>query len=230
MLEGLGVPQPFGGYHWAMAKRAEYLGPQKRRPLVLDAAEQIFAEGGFADTSMSAIAARAGVSKAVLYDCFPGGKQEIYYALLDRGEQLITDHVLAVLDRTNRLPLEDALREGITAFLRYARDNPLAFRILFSEAGTSDPEIGLRARRAKDAMVSKMGERTVQIMESGGVPVTTYANLYNRAIVGIVEEMARWAHEDPGVDERIIVDALVVWLMRGFERIIPGDAWRKPLE
>lgn len=213
-----------------MAKRAEYLGPERRRPLVLDAAESIFAEGGFSDTSMSAIASRAQVSKAVLYDCFPGGKQEIYFALLDRAEASITEHVLSVLDRTNKLPLEDALREGIMAFITYAEENPLAFRILFSEAGTSDPEIAKRARRAKDRMVDKMGERTRQIMEEGGVPITNLASMYNRAIVAIIEEMARWLHEDPDLPKPLLVKALVRWMMQGFETIIPGDAWRKPAD
>lgn len=212
-----------------MAKRAEYLGPERRRPLVLDAAEQIFAEGGFADASMSAIAARAQVSKAVLYDCFPGGKQEIYFSLLDRGEATITEHVMSVLDRTNRLPLEDSIREGIDAFLAFADSNPLAFRILFSEAGSSDPEIVKRSRRAKERIVAKMGERTRQIMQAGGVPITNLADLYNRALVAIIEEMARWRHEEPSIRRDLVVEALVQWLMKGFERIIPGDAWRKPL-
>jgi AcrR family transcriptional regulator len=197
---------------------------------VLDAAEQIFAEGGFADASMSAIATRAGVSKAVLYDCFPGGKQEIFFSLLDRGEETITRHVLAVLDKTNKLPLEDALRQGITAFLAYAAENRLAFQILFSEAGSSDPEIVKRSRRAKDRMVAKMGERTRQIMEAGGVPITNLADLYNRAIVSVIEEMARWLHEDDTLRREQLVEALVRWMMDGFSRIIPGDAWAKPAD
>ena len=197
---------------------------------MLDAAVQIFAEGGFADTSMSAIAARAEVSKAVLYDCFPGGKQEIYFALLDRSEVTITEHVLSVLDRTNTLPLEQALRDGILAFLSYAEENPLAFRILFSEAGTSDEEIGKRARRAKEQMVAKMGERTRQIMEAGGLPITNLAPLYNRSIVAIVTEMARWLHEEQDLRKEQMVEAVVRWMMKGFEQIIPGDAWRKPVE
>lgn len=212
-----------------MAKRAEYLGPERRRPLVLDAALEIFAEGGFADASMAAIADRAGVSKAVLYDCFPGGKQEIYYTLLDRGEKIFMDHMLAVLDRTNRLPLERALREGLHGFIDYAQVNPLGFRIIFGEAGTADAEIARRTLRTRERIVAKMGERTRQIMDAAGVPITPIADVYNRSIVAVAEEMARWALHEPKLDRDAVIESVVVWFMKGFERIIPGDSWAKPL-
>ncbi len=212
-----------------MAKRAEYLGPEKRRPLVLDAALSIFAEGGFADASMSAIAERASVSKAVLYDCFPGGKQEIYYSLLDRGESIFMDHMLNVLDHTNKLPLEEALREGFLAFFSYAEVNPLGFRIIFGDPGTADPEIGRRATRTRDLMVAKMGERTKQILDAVGVRMTPVSEVYNHAIVAVFEECARWLLREPGLDRGVVVEALVQWFMKGFERIIPGDAWARSL-
>lgn len=210
-----------------MAKRAEYLGPERRRPIVLDAAQQIFAEGGFADASMTAIAERAGVSKAVLYDCFPGGKQEIYYAMLDRGEQIFMEHMLAILERMNRLPLEAALRDGLMGFLEYAQVNPRGFRIIFGEAGTADPEIAKRSARTRDLMVSKMGERTREIMRAAGVPITPLADVYNRSIVAVAEELARWTLHDLSLDRRIVVEAVVQWFMKGFETIIPGDDWRR---
>lgn len=212
------------------AKRAEYLGPEKRRPMVLDAAQAIFAEGGFSDASMNAIAARAGVSKAVLYDCYPGGKQEIYFAMLDRGEQIFMDHMMEVLDHTNRLPLEEALREGLMAFLNYAEVNPLGFRIAFGEPGTSDQEIARRATQIKDFMVAKMGERTRLIIAEAGIPETPVIEVYNRAIVAIAEELAHWTLRAPELPKEQLVQAVVEWLMKGFEQIIPGDSWQRPAE
>jgi AcrR family transcriptional regulator len=212
-----------------MGTRAEYLGPERRRPLVLDAAMGIFAEGGFSDASMSAIAERAGVSKAVLYDCFPGGKQEIYYALLDRGEQVFMEHMLNVLSRTTRLPLEDSLRDGLVAFIDYAEVNPLGFQIIFGDAGTSDPEIARRAARTRQLMVAKMGERTRQIMTEAGLPIPSFADVYNRSIVAIAEEMARWVLQEPDLPKTLVIESIVQWLMKGFANVIPGDMWQKPL-
>jgi len=212
-----------------VVKRAEYLGPEKRRPLVLDAAQAIFAEGGFADASMSAIAERAGVAKAVLYDCFPGGKAEIYTSLIERNERSIMDHLLAMLDYTNRLPLEEALTEAMHRFVAYARNHPLEFRLIFSDVGSADPKLAQRARRTKELMLVKMHERTAQIMEAGGIPIGPYAGVYNRMFLAMQEEMARWALDEPDLPLDKLTSAIIGWLMRGFENILPGDAWNKPL-
>jgi TetR/AcrR family transcriptional repressor of mexJK operon len=48
-----------------------------KRRAILDAAKELFADAGFSDTSMDAIAARAGVSKLTLYSHF-GGKDELF--------------------------------------------------------------------------------------------------------------------------------------------------------
>ena len=63
------------------SSRTPYLGPEVRRPFVLEAALDLFASAGYAGTSMSRVAKRSGISKAVVYDCFPGGKAEIFDAL-----------------------------------------------------------------------------------------------------------------------------------------------------
>src|SRR5918994_4522452 len=60
-------------------KRAAHLGPERRRPEVLDAALELFLEHGYDGTSMQAIAGRAGVTKPVVYACFPG-KDELFRA------------------------------------------------------------------------------------------------------------------------------------------------------
>ncbi len=209
-----------------MARRAEYLGPERRRPLVLDAAMEIFAEGGFADASMQAIADRAGVSKAVLYDCFPGGKQEIYYALLERGEETFMQHMIAVLDRTTKLPVDEALRQGLRTFLDYAEIHPHSFRIIFGEAGTRDPEVARRSDRTREEIVGLMRRRTHDVMRAAGLVPSQVSDVYPRVIVAIAEELARWSLRDPAMPRDALVEAVVNWLMKGLEQIVPNDAWR----
>ena len=48
-------------------KRAAHLGPERRRPEVLDAALALFLEHGYDGASMQAIADGAGVTKPVVY-------------------------------------------------------------------------------------------------------------------------------------------------------------------
>src|SRR3954469_12843976 len=53
-----------------------------RRRQLLSAAQEVFVENGYHAAAMDEIAERAGVSKPVLYQHFPG-KLELYLALLD---------------------------------------------------------------------------------------------------------------------------------------------------
>lgn len=210
-----------------MARRAEYLGPERRRPLVLDAALEIFAEGGFADASMQAIADRAAVSKAVLYDCFPGGKQEIYNALLERGEQTFMEHMTQALDRTARLPVNEALEQGISAFLEYAEQHPHSFRVIFGEAGTRDLEVVRSAERTRERIIAMLSARTREVMRSAGFDEMPLYDIFPRAIVAVSEEMARWLMRTPGVARDPAVQTVVLWMMKGFEHLIPNEAWRR---
>jgi hypothetical protein len=54
----------------AERRRAAHLGPERRRPLVLDAALALFADRGYDGVSVDDIAASAGVTKPVLYARF----------------------------------------------------------------------------------------------------------------------------------------------------------------
>jgi TetR/AcrR family transcriptional regulator len=57
---------------------------------ILDAAEIVFAERGFAGAAIRDIAARVELNPASLYNHFPG-KQDLYEAVLDRGLQPIVE-------------------------------------------------------------------------------------------------------------------------------------------
>lgn len=209
-----------------MARRAEYLGPERRRPLVLDAALEIFAEGGFADASMQAIAERAAVSKAVLYDCFPGGKQEIYNALLERGEQTFMEHMTVALTRVAGLPMDVGLREGISAFLEYAELHPHSFRVIFGDAGTRDLDVVRSAERTRERIIEMLSTRTRDVMRRAGLGDFPLGDIFPRAIVAVSEEMARWLLRSPGVAREPAVQLVVTWMMKGFEKIVPNEAWR----
>ena len=69
--------------------------PARRRQL-LTAAQEVFVAQGYHAAAMDEIAERAGVSKPVLYQHFPG-KQELYLALLDESVEQLIDAVRTAL-------------------------------------------------------------------------------------------------------------------------------------
>jgi len=84
----------------------------ERRQRLIDAAEQVFLEGGYADTTMEDVALRAGMSKKTLYQIFPN-KESLFAALIARHEETL----IAAIDaddgtRSPRETLEDFLRQA----------------------------------------------------------------------------------------------------------------------
>src|SRR5712692_1952318 len=122
-------------------ERAAHLGPERRRPLVLDAAFELFLEHGYDGTSMEAVARAAGVSKPVVYDCF-ASKEELFTALLRREETRVLGQIAAALPR--RADGDDAglvLGDALTAFLRAVADSPQAYRVIFLGEGGANAAV-----------------------------------------------------------------------------------------
>lgn len=207
------------GYRGSVARRAPHLGPARRRGPVLDAALTVFAEGGFAAASMSSIAEQAGVAKAVLYDCFPGGKEELYTALLDRVEQGFVDHMARVQERIRGLPLMERVAEGIEGFLEWAEVNPLAFRVVFGGAGSRDPRIAERVERTREAVIATLRDQTATENIPSASAALDVAELYSRSIVAVCEELARWSLRRPDLSRRALAQLTALWMVKGFERL-----------
>ena len=70
-----------------------------RRKQLLAAAQQVFVANGYHAAAMDDIAERAGVSKPVLYQHFPG-KLELYLALLDTQAETLGRAVQDALSAT----------------------------------------------------------------------------------------------------------------------------------
>lgn len=81
---------------------------QKRRREIAAVAERMFFENGFADTTMQAIAARAGASKETLYRHF-GSKEGLFAELVSDRARMFLEGLDAKFDRPGSVT--DALRE-----------------------------------------------------------------------------------------------------------------------
>lgn len=181
----------------AERQRAAHLGPERRRPLVLDAAMGVFLERGFEGASMDAIAAAAGVSKPVVYDCF-ANKGELFKALFQREEARVLGEIRAALPAAAPHGPEAALVEAFTAFLRAVAASPQAYRtIMLGEGGMSTAVAGRiragRERQVADAMVVAR-----RWLDPAGKLDDQGARLFGQLLVGIGEAGARTLLSDEG--------------------------------
>lgn len=84
-------------------------GRERTTTAILDAAEKLFAERGFAAVSVRDVAAEAGVSHALVHR-YLGSKEQVYKTMLRRRETVIRDAA----------PAEDDLIEATKLMLREA--------------------------------------------------------------------------------------------------------------
>jgi AcrR family transcriptional regulator len=111
-----------------------------KRQAILDAALDVFAQKGFAESRLEDVASRAGVAKGTIY-LYVSSKEELFAALIRTGISAPIDRIeaqIAALD----LPVEQVLR----MFLAFLRTEVLGtrrkeiIRLLLMEAGRF-PEI-----------------------------------------------------------------------------------------
>ena len=177
-------------------KRAAHLGPERRRPEVLDAALELFLERGYEGTSMSAVADAAGVTKPVVYACFPS-KDELFRALLAREEQRILAEIQTAFADTDLSDPATTLTEGFTGFLRAVGDSPEVYRLIFLGEGGGNAAIAHRIQRGREEQVRRLSELAKGWLESNGngkrsnAEIDRTARLVGNSIAGLAESGAR---------------------------------------
>src|SRR5919198_1584566 len=148
-------------------KRAAHLGPERRRPEVLDAALKLFLKSGYDGTSMQAVADQAGVTKPVVYTCF-NSKDQLFRALLAREEERILAEIQGAFANADLSDPETTLIDGMTGFLRAVGDSPDVYRLIFLGEGGGNAAIADRIQRGREAQVRRLSELARQWLEANG--------------------------------------------------------------
>jgi AcrR family transcriptional regulator len=158
---------------------------KERREQLLDIGRHLFAERGFEGTSVEEIAAKAGVSKPVVYEHF-GGKEGLYAVVVDRETRKLLDSFTSALDGSKpRILLEQAA----FALLDYIEESADGFRILVRDSpvavsrGTFASLISDVATQVEHLLVDQFRERGFN---------TKHAPMYAQMLVGMVALTGQW--------------------------------------
>ena len=158
---------------------------QERREQLLDVARHLFAERGLEGTSIEEIAARADVSKPVVYEHF-GGKEGLYAVVVDRE----VERFLAMATRL--LQGEDKMAKFEVAaveLLRYIQDNSDGFRILVRD---SNPSSGSGTYASLISDIAGQVEYILgDVLKSRGYD-PKLAPMYAQMLVGMVAFTGQW--------------------------------------
>lgn len=141
--------------------RAAHLGPERRRPAVLDAALQLALTHGIRGVSMEAVAQELGVTKPVVYACF-ASRGELLNALLEREEQRLFAGVMAALPQGPDFSQPEQLFDlGFQALLKAVAEHRDAWRLVF----TPDPDSAIAERYGQARQ--RIARQVATLMEPG---------------------------------------------------------------
>ena len=115
----------------ATRERAAHLGPERRRPQVLDAALAITATSGVAAVTIGSVAERLGVTRPVVYSCF-ADRVELIKALVNRERDLMLEGLLEALHTARGDYPQAAFVDGFSALLSVVEARPDTWRLIFA--------------------------------------------------------------------------------------------------
>ncbi|MER7046163.1 MULTISPECIES: TetR/AcrR family transcriptional regulator [Streptomyces] len=166
------------------ARRVRMTGAERREQL-LDIGRTLFADKGFEGTSVEEIAAKAGVSKPVVYEHF-GGKEGLYAVVVDREMRQLLDMVTGALTAGHPREL---LEQAAFALLDYIEAYTDGFRILVRDSPVA---------QSTGTFASLISDIATQVEDILGMEFKNrgfdqkLAPLYAQALVGMVALTGQW--------------------------------------
>ena len=193
--------------------RGGRLPRRARRTQLLGAALEVFVAQGYHAAAMDDIAERAGVSKPVLYQHFPG-KLELYLALLDQACDTIISSSRDALDSTE--DNKERVAATVHAFYDYVASDEGAFRLVFESDLTNETAVRERVERVTTECARVIAQ---VIHEDTGLP-GEQSRLLAVSLVGMAQVSARfWLQEGSRIprDEAAALVAGLAWRgIRGY--------------
>jgi AcrR family transcriptional regulator len=197
------------GHQSGATGRGVRLPRTARRAQLLAAAQDVFVNNGYHAAAMDEIAERAGVSKPVLYQHFPG-KLELYLALLEQHVDELVDTVRGAINSTT--DNKQRVKAAVAAFYDFVDGEGQAFRMVFESDLRGEPAVAKAVERATTESVDALTET---ITADAGLD-TDRARLLATGLVGLSHVTARaWLAEDRKISKEDAVQLISTLAWRG---------------
>jgi AcrR family transcriptional regulator len=187
--------------------RGARLTRSARRAQLLVAARDVFAAQGYHAAAMDDIAEKAGVSKPVLYQHFPG-KLELYRALLTTyADELVGRVQNAILATSNN---EERVHAAVSAYFDFVAGEGQAYRLVFESDLRGEPE----AASVVDGALTRCIDTVASAVTTDAGMDPARARLLAVGLVGLSQVAAQyWLDSEQSVprDEAVALMASLAW-------------------
>ena len=171
-----------------------------RRRHLLALATELFSERGYAAASMDELAARAGVSKPVVYDQF-GSKEGLFVEVIDALGIELSEVVLAAT--AGRSDPRELLEAGSLAYFRFVGERSATWLVAVGAARALEGSSGQAARKLEEIRNRQNGLMEALLLASahslGKQPNELQASAITHALEGAYEGLTEWWESHPEV-------------------------------
>jgi AcrR family transcriptional regulator len=208
------------------AMRERRMTASERRNQLVEVGKEVFAELGYDGASVEEIAARAKVSKPIVYEHF-GGKEGLYAVVVDRETSRLLTMITARLGPD--IGPREQVYESAMAFLDYIEADPAGFRVLIRDSPTGFSGGGMAGLLSDVA--AKADEVLAGFFAESGLDVA-FSPLYAHALVGMVVRVGAWWAEEREPDKEVVAAHLTALVYVGLSRLPrdPAKRWIPPPE
>ena len=184
--------------------RSTRMTGKERREQLVTVGRRLFAEKGFDMTTVEEIAARAKVSKPIVYEHF-GGKEGLYAAVVDREVSTLLGELENSLQDQRAHP-RVLMEQAALSFLSYIDENEDGFRILVRDSpvshgvGTFSSLLTDVARRVEEILAAQLSMHSYPARD---------AALYAQMLVGMVAYTGQWWLETRKPSKEIVAARMI---------------------
>jgi len=170
--------------------------PEASRAAILDAAERLFLEHGFAGASMSEIAKGSGVTKSLIHHHF-GSKDALWREVKRR--RFSSYHEQQTQLFASKGPSAALLRESMRVYFQFLRDNPDTVRLMSWVMLEGDHEATEIVQELRDAGIEHLRAAQQAGVLRDDVPPPFMLITFLGLVKAWFADPANAREEDPGV-------------------------------
>ena len=187
-----------------------------RERQTLEVARRLFAQRGFAATTMDDVAAQVGVTKPLLYAYF-GNKDGLYLACMEpAGDDLLAAVIEAVESAEGPA---DAMERGTHAFFDFVDRDRDAWRVLFDETAPAAGPVSRRVAEYRERLTETVSTALLARMPQGARRrAAAEVDALSTALLAASEALARWWLRTEAMSAGEAADLLVSTIEPGLRR------------